>query len=681
MPPHSASASTSSKRTSRRGASASKAKRGAPAWPSSQAPKQPGENSETTRTLVAILDSNGNLTGCTAALEKVLLRSRDSLAGTSFFDLIQSPGRTEVQMGFQRLLTGHPPADLHAGLIRGDRTVVWMMLRAALSPQKTAILLEASLMESPMSPPTSREVLPAHLVLNEIEEGVLIADATQAELPVIDVNPGFSQLSGYTRAETLGRAIHFLADGNTNRRLLDATIATALGGSRASAELGLSRKDGSPLWIRLTLIPLRDAAGKVERVLAIHLDVSERRIVFDALREKHVALTGALESLQKTKEAIVQRERMHALGKMASGIVHDFNNLLAPILGFTELLLTFPSMIEDTAKVSTYLQKIRTAATDGAAVVSRLREFYRSREEAEEPEEFSPQHAIEEILDLTRHRWLNEAQAQGHEIKVDVDLQQTSRVMGVVAEIRQALTNLVLNAADAMPEGGTLSVRTCGVGNWVCIQISDTGTGMTPETRMRCFEPFFTTKGKSGTGLGLAIVFGIVERHRGRLDLQSEPGRGTTFTIWLPASTDGANKGVMLNSASKDTNVRPLHILLVDDEDLFLEVVSENLLGMGHSVDCFTDPTAALETFYKQRYDLVITDRAMPGMTGDQLAMRVREYQPSLPVVLLTGFGSIIKQSGEQPPNISEVLPKPLSQQMLREMLVRYGGSSGEACA
>jgi len=628
---------------------------------------------------MVIMDSSGRLRECTAAFENALGRSRGSLIGTPLVELTQDEDRVSVQMALQRLRSGHPPADLTVGLKRADETVAWMILRPSLSPDKSAILLDVSQTVSPME--AIREVLPAHLVLNEIEEGVLIADATQKNLPVIDVNPGFSQLSGYSRAETLGRTIHFLADGNTNRPRLEATIATALGGARSSAELGLSRKDGSPLWIRLTLIPLTDASGEVVRILAIHLDVSERRIVFDALREKHAALTEALESLQKTKEAIVQRERMHALGKMASGIVHDFNNLLSPILGFTELLLTFPVMLEDTAKVSTYLQRIRTAANDGAAVVSRLREFYRSREEAEQPEGFSALEAVEETLELTRHRWRNEAQAHGQEIKVEVDLQQAPPVMGVVAEIRQALTNLVLNAVDAMPDGGTLTLRTFGVGKWVCIQIGDTGTGMTPETRMRCFEPFFTTKGKAGTGLGLAIVFGIIERHRGRVELQSEPGRGTTFTIWLPASISVADKGLVLNAAATDANLRPLHVLLVDDEDLFLEVVSENLLGMGHSVDCFTDPTAALETFYKQRYDLVITDRAMPGMTGDQLAMRVREYQPSIPIVLLTGFGNLIKQSGEQPANFSEVLPKPLTQQMLRGMLSRYGGSCGAACA
>ncbi|BET65963.1 hypothetical protein ASA1KI_08810 [Opitutales bacterium ASA1] len=651
-----------------------------PGWPSTPPGASGAKETSSRRSLVAVLDPAGRLTGCTSELEHTLGRSRHSLVGSGFADIVRPEDRSALQLALRRLLAGQPPAELAVGLVHADASTVWMSLSFSLSPEKTSVLLDATLTEAPMT--NAPESVPAHLVLNEIDEGVLIADATSDDLLVIDANPGFAQLSGFSRAETLGRPLHFLADGNTDRALLDSVLTTARSGTRASAEIGLSRKDGSPLWIRLTLVPIEDQAGRVTRILAIHLDVSERRIVFDALREKHHALTEALESLQKTKEAIVQRERMHALGKMASGIVHDFNNLLSPILGFTELLLTFPPMMEDTAKVTTYLRKIRTAATDGAAVVSRLREFYRTREEAEQAEEFAPTHAVEEILELTRHRWRNEAQGAGLEIALDLDLQPTPLVMGVVAEVRQALTNLVLNAIDAMPEGGRLGVRTYTVGAWACIQITDTGTGMTPETRMRCFEPFFTTKGKAGTGLGLAIVFGIIERHRGRIELESEPGHGTKFTIWLPACLDGSSTGLVQNSGSRHANVRPLRILLVDDEDLFLEVVSENLLGMGHSVDCFTDPTLALESFYKQRYDLVVTDRAMPGMTGDQLAARVREYQPSIPIVLLTGFGNIIRQSGEQLPNISEVLPKPLSQQVLREMLVRYGGSaSGAACA
>lgn len=368
---------------------------------------------------------------------------------------------------------------------------------------------------------------------------------------------------------------------------------------------------------------------------------------------------------------------MHALGKMASGIVHDFNNLLAPILGFTELLLTIPDLLKDPEKVSLYLQKIRTAANDGAAVVGRLREFYRSRTDLEPPAEFSVQSAIQEVLELTRHRWKNEALASGQHYELVVDLQDTPKIFGSESEIRQAMTNVVLNAVDAMPEGGTLRVRSYQVGHWVCLQVADTGHGMSEDVRRRCFEPFFTTKGRAGTGLGLSIVFGIIERHGGRLDLHTEEGRGTTFTFWLPAdrACESTEAGTQIPKVGIGDG-RALNVLVVDDEDLLLEIISLNLAQMGHSVDCFTDPHKAIEHFYKHHYDLVITDRAMPGMTGDQFAARIREFRPEIPVVLLTGFANIIRKNGENPANIDEVLSKPLSQQTLRDLMARHGGRS-----
>jgi CheY-like chemotaxis protein len=363
---------------------------------------------------------------------------------------------------------------------------------------------------------------------------------------------------------------------------------------------------------------------------------------------------------------------MHALGKMCSGIVHDFNNLLSPILGFTELLLSIPALLQDPEKVALYLQKIRTAANDGAAVVERLREFYRSRADAEPAAEFSLQSLIPEVVDLTSHRWQNEAQAAGVAIHVETDLAPTAPVFGSAPELRQALTNLILNGVDAMPEGGTMRLRTYAVGNWVCLQVSDTGTGMSDEVRRRCFEPFFTTKGRAGTGLGLAITFGIIERHHGRMEIESAEGRGTTFTLWLPASRaehptdDGA-------APVTPAGGRPLRILVVDDEDLLLEVMSQQLVMMGHVVECFTEPKKGLERLYQQSFDMIFTDRAMPGMSGDQFARLVREYNTGIPVVLLTGFGSIIKETGENVENVDEVVAKPISHQTLRELVARHG--------
>lgn len=634
---------------------------------------------ELTHALFAAVDRSGRIHTCSTAWAACLHLPREQVIDRAMPELLSPVDRPRWDPWWNRILAGHTEEELSLRFaVNGQGGSVWLAVRPRLSPSREAIHLvardvTAEKLSADFPPPSD-------LVLEEIEEGVLVADATRAGFPIVSANAGFTHLTGYSAADAVNRSLVFLAGASTSLESLERAIQSCVDGRRVTTDVSLTRKNGTPFWARLRLRPVTNNAGAVQQIVAVLLDTTERHMVVDALREKNLALTEALESLQKTKEAIVQRERMHALGKMASGIVHDFNNLLAPILGFTELLLTIPDLLRDTDKVTLYLQKIRTAANDGAAVVSRLREFYRSRTDAEPPGEFSVQSALREVLDLTRHRWKNEAQASGQHYDLVVDLQDTPTVFGSESEIRQAMTNVVLNAVDAMPDGGTLRVRSYPVGNWVCIQIADTGHGMSEEVRRRCFEPFFTTKGRAGTGLGLSIVFGIIERHGGRVDLHSEEGRGTAFTFWLPI--ERAHDAVAPDEPATTpppAEGRPLSVMVVDDEDLLLEVISLNLLQMGHSVDCFTDPKEAIERFYKQHYDLVITDRAMPGMTGDQLAARLREFRPDIPVVLLTGFAHIIRQNGERPANIDEVLSKPLSQQTLRELMGRHGGRCAAA--
>jgi len=631
---------------------------------------------ELTHALFAAIDRDGRIHTCSTAWAERIHLSRERIIGRELPELLHPADRPRWDAWMSRILAGHAGEELSLRFaIHGDGHV-WLAVRPRLSPSRETIHLVArDVTAEKLSadfPP------PAELVLDEIEEGVLVADATRAGFPVVSVNAGFTRLTGYSAADAVNRALAFLAGAATSIEALERAISDCVDGRRSATDLGLTRKDGTPFWVRLRLRPVSDTSGSVRQIVAVLVDTTERHMVVDALREKNLALTEALESLQRTKEAIVQRERMHALGKMASGIVHDFNNLLAPILGFTELMLTIPDLLKDTEKVSLYLQKIRTAANDGAAVVGRLREFYRSRSDLEPPGDFSLQSAIQEVLELTRHRWKNEAQGNGQHFDLVVDLQETPPIHGSESEIRQAMTNVVLNAVDAMPEGGTLRVRSYQVGHWVCLQVADTGAGMTEEVRRRCFEPFFTTKGRAGTGLGLSIVFGIIERHGGRVDLHSEEGHGTTFTFWLPIgrARESGESDAATPPPVEAAEGRALHVLVVDDEDLLLEIISLNLLHMGHTVDCFTDPNQALERVYKQHYDLVITDRAMPGMTGDQFAARVRELHPETPVVLLTGFAHIIAQNGEKPENIDEVLSKPLSQQTLSDLMARHGGRS-----
>ena len=243
--------------------------------------------------------------------------------------------------------------------------------------------------------------------------------------------------------------------------------------------------------------------------------------------------------LEQTQQQVIQQEHLSALGQMASGIAHDFNNALSPILGFSELLLTRPEYLDDKPKATHYLQTVNTAAKDAAHVVRHPREFYRHRKQGEIFHPVNLNRLVKEVISLTQPKWKDQAQLNGISIKVETELQSLPRLTGNAAELREVLTNLIFNAVDAMPSDGTITLRTRFDDQHVHLEVSDTGVGMTNEVPQRCLEPFFTTKGGKGTGLGLSMMFGIIQRHKEEIDIQSEVERGTTLHIrLLPFRTD-----------------------------------------------------------------------------------------------------------------------------------------------
>lgn len=384
--------------------------------------------------------------------------------------------------------------------------------------------------------------------------------------------------------------------------------------------------------------------------------------------------------LHRSQRHIIEQERLNAVGKMASGLAHDFNNALVPISGYAEMLLEHPDILQDHAKAAKYLQLIMTGVEDAASVVSRLREFYRRREEGEMHRPLSLNQMVEQAVALTRPRWRDEALGSGRTILVETDLRQVPRILGSESELRELLTNLIFNAVDAMPEGGTIRVRTslretapgedpraAPAAPDVLLEVSDTGTGMTEEVRRRCLEPFFSTKGERGTGLGLAMVYGIVKRHRGTMDIESAVGKGTTFIVRLPADTSQELEAQPRTHAA----VRPLHVLVVDDEPIARDVMSEYLTGDGHTVETAVNGRDGLEKFRGGRFDMVITDRAMPEVGGDQVAAAVKEASPATPVILLTGFGDLMNAAGEKPDGVDLVAKKPIRLAALREILAK----------
>jgi signal transduction histidine kinase/ActR/RegA family two-component response regulator len=382
--------------------------------------------------------------------------------------------------------------------------------------------------------------------------------------------------------------------------------------------------------------------------------------------------------LHRTQRTIIEQERLNAVGKMASGLAHDFNNALVPISGYAEMLLEHPDILQDLAKASKYLKLIMTGVEDAASVVSRLREFYRKREEGETYRPLSLNQMVEQAVALTRPRWRDEALGSGRTILVEADMRPVPKVLGSESELRELLTNLIFNAVDAMPEGGTIRLRTglreapvadgAAAGEpQVFLEVSDTGTGMTDEVRRRCLEPFFSTKGERGTGLGLPMVFGIVKRHRGTLDIDSTVGKGTTFIVLLPPDTTQTREVQQRTQAPSG----PLSVLVVDDEPIARDVLTEYLTGDGHTVQTAVNGRDGIEKFKAGQFAVVITDRAMPEVGGDQLAAMVKEAAPATPVVLLTGFGDLMNAAGEKPDGVDLVVKKPIRLGTLREVLVK----------
>ncbi len=398
-------------------------------------------------------------------------------------------------------------------------------------------------------------------------------------------------------------------------------------------------------------------------------NLSRRQQVEADLRETNRELEEALREIKATQQHVIQQERLSAIGQMASGIAHDLNNTLTPILGFTELLLESDLVLDDKAEARRCLEMLRTSAKDASNVVSRLREFCGPACTNEEFPLVDLARIVQQAVSLTEPKWRSQAQASGVTIDVTVEMNASPFVAGEESALREVLTNLIFNAVDAMPDGGCIALETAIEGSDAVLRVRDTGTGMGESVRQRCLEPFFSTKGDLGTGLGLSMVYGIVERHRGKLEIESTPGQGTAFFIRIPLAESLALPTSVTSAHATPTS--SLRVLIVDDEPSILEVVSAYLRCDGHVVATAASGREALEKFRRNVFDLVVLDRVMPEMSGDQTARFIKEVNQDIPVIMLTGFGALIEVTGSQPAAVDVVLSKPVTLAALRQTIGR----------
>jgi signal transduction histidine kinase/ActR/RegA family two-component response regulator len=428
---------------------------------------------------------------------------------------------------------------------------------------------------------------------------------------------------------------------------------------------------------------------KRELQLKILSTEEQCRTLFDQARSRE-ELQSAYDELRQTQQSVMQQERLRALGQMASGIAHDINNALSPVLAFSEMLLRKDTTLAASSRKS--LEHVRTSAEDIAQIVARMSEFYRRRADNDQLRLIRVNQLAQQVIELTSPCWRDISQGRGIEVEIQTHFEESlPALLGNESELREAVTNIVLNAVDALPKGGkiTLATRAVALPNppssgqkptHLILEVTDTGIGMDKATRQRCLEPFFSTKReRGGSGLGLAMVYGAVERLNGYIEIQSEVGKGTTIRLVLPLREPAKPKVAASLPAEKTAS--PLHLLCIDDEPLLRELLKEILEFYHHDVQTADGGRVGLEMFEQARctgrpFDAVITDLGMPDLNGRQVAEKIKTDSPGTPIIMLTGWGTMLEERSESLAQADIVLSKPPRVDELVEALTTVTGST-----
>ena len=484
-------------------------------------------------------------------------------------------------------------------------------------------------------------------------------------------NAGAQRIKGYAPSEIIGQHFsRFHTEEDQKQGIPALALETASQKGKFESEAWRVRKDGSHFWGYVVIYPIRTATGELLGYAKITCDITERK---EAQRQ-----------LEAAREALLQSQKMEAIGHLTGGIAHDFNNLLTVVLGSLELMR---KRLPNDTKLLALLENAVRGAQRGSLLTKRMLAFAR-RQELEQQ--------VVEIPELIRGMTDMLQRSLGPTIIIETHFPLVSKpVMGDANQLEMILLNLAVNARDAMPNGGQIVIATqekvlrvddgtrLKPGTYICLTVRDTGEGMDEETLRRAMEPFFTTKGPGkGTGLGLSMVHGVAEQSGGWFTLQSRKGEGTTAELWLPAAEKQGPAVDQSRRESDDARVPrvPLVVLAVDDDGLVLTNTVAMLDDLGHTGIAASSGKEALEILRHQGpVDVVITDYAMPHMTGLQLADAIKKEWPELPVIIATGFAEMQSEVQAFLPRLA----KPFTEaELVKELehIVPRGGETVDAC-
>ncbi len=602
---------------------------------------------ESTKDGILIVDNMGYILSANTAMEQISGFAKKAIIGKHASSLIVDDNETrETILEKTAELFQKGSATYDAQYKTGDGNCVDVECTASMisNDQNEYIAGVAVLRDISERKRAQREIQESKEFLEKIiqgsKDGIIICDKQGC---IISVNEAMSEMLGLEKHAIVGRhSAELHGDDASERTKVRDKIGELLEKGFASYETRYLRKDGTVVEVECYNSMIRNNNEFIGGISIVR-NITERN---------------------RMQQQMMQSEKLRSLGELAGGVAHDFNNVLAAILGRVQLLKTqfTPPNGQEEKRASMRdmvksLEIVERASLDGAEIVRRIQEFSRKRTDDRDFAPVDINSLLDNALEFTRARWRNEAHSKGIKIAVQKDYAPVSLTAGSASELREVFTNLINNALDAMPDGGTISIKTRREDGHIILTIGDTGVGIPESVRDRIFDPFFTTKGVRSTGLGMSISYSIIDRHKGTITVASEEGKGTIFTIQLPVHEQARKeeKAVM----PRIEGGRKARVLIIEDEDEIRQLLLDIVESQGHEADAADDGNQGLELLRNGDFDLVCTDLGMPGMSGWEVAEEIKHMGKKVPVAVITGWSINLNEPEMREKGVHFILQKP----------------------
>jgi PAS domain S-box-containing protein len=612
---------------------------------------------------ILVTGPQGVITMANEAVEKMLSYSKGELIGKRIIEL---PAMIE---GYEEKARKLVEELNEKGFVVGEEQTWFKKDESLIDLEISAVLLKDKKGDNIAGVATIRDITERKkfedtLKISEEKYRSLIENANDAiisldeEFLILDFNKKAEEMYGYAREEVMGKPIFVLSTPTEREKEIKQIEAfkknRELRISGTTVEREQLRKDGTIFLVESSTFAI-ELHGKYV-FTAFLRDITER---------------------SEMEQKLLQSEKLKSLGELAGGVAHDFNNVLAAILGRVQLLkmrIKAPLGKQEKRKSVLELKKgleiIEKATLDGAETVRRIQEFSRKRVDDKNFTQVDINELIDNALEFTRIRWKSESESKGIKIRIKKELSPLSPTLGSSSELREVFTNLINNAIDAMPQGGEIKIGSFMDDTIAVVRIKDTGNGIPEKIRERIFDPFFTTKDVKSTGLGLSVSYGIINRHHGTIAVDSVEGKGTAFTVKLPITKKTVERDVKEEkSLTAKTEKKKARILVIEDEEDIRQLLRDILTNVGHEVEIAADGSEGIKIFEKKEFDLVFTDLGMPGMSGWQVAEKVKNINGKVPVALITGWNVKLEMSDMEDSGISLVIHKPFKMEQVLNLV------------